>query len=246
MQPFSARRSAFTRIFCVSLLWLSAFAANGQAALLALIFGDRVATEHFHISVDAGLNLGPIPTYGGGTPRAGIYFGLGTFIKINEQWTLNPEFKPLSFRGLNNVTAITPVVDFVEDPEVSLVLNYLEIPVLLRYQVSPRIYFAAGPQVAFLMSAEQEVTGVLASGVEATVIKSEKSTFSNVHAAFPIEMGFVLHEARDGKGVDFRLRYAIGLSDMVVTDFATSRGGLLQFFLTFPFVKPKPVVQVEP
>lgn len=234
------------RISCGGFLALSAFSANGQAALLALIFGDRVATEYFHLSVDGGINVGPIPTYDGGTPRAGIYFGLGTFIKINERWTLNPEFKPLSFRGLRNVTAITPVVEFVEEPEVSLLLNYLEIPVLLRYRVSPRIYFAAGPQVSFLLSAEQEIAGVLPSGVEATVVKSEKSTFSNVYASFPIEMGFVLHEARDGKGVDLRLRYAVGLSDMVATDYANSRGGLFQFFLTFPFVKSKTAAPVEP
>jgi hypothetical protein len=39
-----------------------------------------------------------------GTSMAvGSYFGLGTYIKLNDKWAFTPEFKPLSPRGANGI-----------------------------------------------------------------------------------------------------------------------------------------------
>ncbi len=45
-----------TLILFVALM-INARIANGQAALLVLIFGDKIASEKFHLSLDAGLNV---------------------------------------------------------------------------------------------------------------------------------------------------------------------------------------------
>lgn len=76
---------------------------KSQAALLALIFGDKVASEKFHLSVDLGMNFASMPGLEKQNGTHGFYFGLGTFIKLNDKWALTPEFKPLSPRGAKDV-----------------------------------------------------------------------------------------------------------------------------------------------
>ena len=46
---------AISFIFCVQTI------VNAQAALIVLLVGDKVATEKFHLSVDAGLNIASLP-----------------------------------------------------------------------------------------------------------------------------------------------------------------------------------------
>ena len=70
---------AITFVFCVQTI------VNAQAALIVLLVGDKVANEKFHLSVVAGLNIASLPGLKNEQARHGLYFGLGTFIKLNEK-----------------------------------------------------------------------------------------------------------------------------------------------------------------
>ncbi len=216
---------------------LTAQKAQSQAALLVLIFGDKVASEKFHLSIDGGLNFARMEGVGDSEAMAGLHFGLGTFTKLNERWVINAEFKPVSLRNQTDVIPINPIADFIPGARTDIRTNYIDIPVLARYYYAKRFYAAAGAQISFLTMAEQETTGLLPSGAEATVIKSEKSSFSNVHFAIPFELGWVVQDTQNGQGIDLRIRYAQGVSDIFAKDYGEGRGGLLQVLLTFPFVK---------
>jgi len=77
---------------------------SAQAGLLVLIFGDKVASESFHLGLDAGLTLSDLPDIEGSS-GAGFYFGLSTYIKLTDKWSLAPEFKPVSpvkIKDVNN------------------------------------------------------------------------------------------------------------------------------------------------
>ena len=69
---------------------------KAQAALFALIFGDKAAAENFHLSLDVGFKVSQISGCSGGKSLAALNFGLGTHIKVNEQWFLAPVFQPFS------------------------------------------------------------------------------------------------------------------------------------------------------
>jgi len=67
----------------------------GQAGLLVLILGDKVATENLFLSIDGALNISSLPGLDENKLIVGVNYGLGVHIRINDKWTLKPEFKPL-------------------------------------------------------------------------------------------------------------------------------------------------------
>lgn len=78
------------RIILISLLCTSAVSYSyGQAALIVLILGDKVATENFHLSIDGAINLSSFPGLAEGKMGGGLNFGLGTHIKLGEKWHRN-------------------------------------------------------------------------------------------------------------------------------------------------------------
>lgn len=230
-----AKNLLLSAILVLSCL-ITAQKVQSQAALLVLIFGDKVASEKFHLSIDAGLNFAMMDGVGDSDPKAGLHFGLGTFTKLSEKWVLNVEFKPLSYRNRYDVISINPIADFIPGARTDLRINYIDVPILARYYFAKRFYVAAGPQVSFLTSAEQKTTGLLPSGAEATVVKSEKSAFSNVHFAIPLELGWVVQGTHNGQGIDFRVRYSQGVSDLFASDYGKGNGGVFQVLFTFPFI----------
>jgi hypothetical protein len=113
--------------------------AQGQAALLVLIFGDKAATENFHFTLDAGVNLSSMPGVSGTTSATGFYFGLGTYVKLNDKWAFTPEFKPLSPRGGQGFEkAFADTSGTVGSYATQLELNYIDIPLQFHRRLSDR------------------------------------------------------------------------------------------------------------
>jgi len=212
--------------------------SHSQAALIALLFGDKVATEKFHLSVDLGINFSSMPGLEQQSGTNGFYFGLGTFIKLNDKFTLNPEFKPLSPRGASAVLPITDYSSVLSDTEYGINLNYIDVPVLLQYRINEKLFASAGPQVSFLTAASQVALGTLPTGNSVELKESMKPNFESVYFSIPVELGYSLASARKGKGMDIKVRYNIGVTDMVaLSTYGSSTGSTFQVFLSFPFVK---------
>jgi hypothetical protein len=84
--------------FCISLP-----SAHGQAALLVLLFGDKVATEKFHFGLKIGGNLATLSGIDDGSYNAGLNFGLAASLKLNDKLFLAPEFLPVSRKGMKDI-----------------------------------------------------------------------------------------------------------------------------------------------
>jgi hypothetical protein len=223
--------------FCCFFFFSTYSISHGQAALIALLFGDKVTTEKFHLSVDLGMNFSSMPGLLQQSGSNGFYFGLGTFIKLNDKFTLNPEFKPLSPRGASNVWPITDYSQVLSGTEYGIKLNYIDIPVLLQYRINEKLFASAGPQVSFLTAASQVASGNLPSGNSVELKEPMKSNFESVYFSIPLELGYTLADARKGKGMDIKMRYNIGISNMVaLSSYESSTGSTFQVFLSFPFV----------
>jgi hypothetical protein len=215
-------------------------AVNAQAALLVLIFGDKAATENFHLSIDIGMNFSSLPGLEKQEGTHGLYYGLGTFIKLSDKWALTPEFKPVSPRGAKYVPPIKDYSTVLTDVTYNIALKYIDVPVLVQYRITPRFFASAGPQISFLTSAKQVSEGKLPAGNNVKVEENFKSDFESLYFSVPLEVGYSISKARKGKGLDIKLRYNIGVSEMIKnTSYGTSRGSTFQVFLSFPFVKEK-------
>ncbi|MCB0809922.1 MAG: PorT family protein [Flavobacteriales bacterium] len=225
-------------LFAACLL-LAASAAHGQAALLVLIFGDKAATENFHFSIDAGLNVATLPGLDGGDARLGFNFGLGTYIRLNDNWAFTPEFKPLAPRGAKGLDKVLPdpggVVNNTEASE--LRLNYIDVPLQVHRRINDRLYVRAGPQVSFLTGAVVRTTGDLGTGEVFTLEDDVKDDLESLDVSFPVDLGIVFAKPRGYKGVELRLRYTPGFMEVFKdTEFLSTTNSTFQFFLSLPFV----------
>ena len=165
---------------------------------------------------------------------------MGTFIKLNDKWALTPEFKPLSPRGAKDVLPLRDYSSVLTDVNYQLELNYIDVPILAQYKITPTFFVSTGPQISFLTSAKQVSEGKLPSGNSVDIEEKFKSDFNSVYFSVPLEIGYSLSNAHKVKGMDIKLRYNVGLSEMVKNaNYGSSKGSTLQVFLSFPFVKPK-------
>jgi hypothetical protein len=225
----------------VGMLCAVANQASAQAALLAIIFGDKVASEKFHMSMDVGLNFSSLPNLSDQSNKTGLYFGLGTYVKINDKWALTPEFKPVSPRGAKKVLPLTSYAQVVTEAEYSFALNYIDVPMLAQYKISEKLFVSAGPQFSFLTSAKQVTSGKLQQGNTVDIEEKMKSNFESFYFSVPLEVGFRLSPVIKNKPMDLKVRYNIGVSEVFAnTAYGSSKGSTFQVFLSFPFIKTVP------
>ncbi len=224
-------------------LIVSSVAVKGQAALLVLIFGDRVATENFHFSIKLGGSYSIIHGYEEGDHRMNLNFGLANNIRLTDKLTLIPEFMPLSPRGIKNVPVLTtgnPDLDdlLVQVESTDRKLNYIDIPVLLKVKLSERFSLSAGPQISILTGATDTYKSVPIQDIHLTTELDIKESIAPVDAGAVIDLQYILVQPKGGKGVNIFVRYYKGFVDLVKVNsgnpYTTS---LIQFGATFPFVK---------
>jgi hypothetical protein len=224
---------------CALFFVLSTSLAQGQAALLVLIFGEKAATENFHFTLDAGLNLSSMPGVNGTSAATGFYFGLGTYIRLNDNWAFTPEFKPVSPRGGKGFeNAFVDTTGVVGSYSTRLQLGYIDVPLQFHRRITDRFYLRAGPQVSFLTSAKLSTTGDLVGGDAFTVTQEIEEEIMPVEVALPVDIGLVFSKPRGYKGIDLRVRYCLGLTEVFKENAAgiSSTNSTFQFFLSFPFV----------
>jgi hypothetical protein len=165
-------------------------ASYGQAGVLVLILGDKVATENFYLSIDGALNISTLPGLDEYKTSIGVNYGLGVHIKLSDKWFLKPEFKPLSRKGATKVNPITSVAsDFTVD-ETKIKMNYIDFPILLQYNITPKLFVSAGPQISFVTDVNQYIYGTQADGLETTVKANTTSYFNKTNFSFPVEAGY--------------------------------------------------------
>lgn len=226
-------------IFIAILLLNTGFVSTckAQAMYIVLIFGDKIATEQFHLTIDAGLNITGMPGLNGTKNLLGLYYGMGTFIKLNDKWALAPEFKPLSQRGARNIDPFV-VYPGMTDPSYKVRLNYIDVPLMVQYKFAPRMYISAGPQIGFMVSAKQITEGTSVDGSRETKIMMDvRDSFKKTYYSIPLEFGYMLPKIL-GKDIEFKARYCIGLNEVIADEsYGSSRYRMWQVMLSLPFVK---------
>jgi hypothetical protein len=142
-------------------------AARSQA-LLVLLFGDKFASE----KVQGGIKFDVVWTTLSGLSAAERVrsWDLGGFIevKLSDRWSIQPEFtfkSPAGARGLPFAPTGQPAVDSAfataSDVSVTRTLGYITIPILVKLRAG-RFGFAIGPQLGYVVRAEDRYTGTVA------------------------------------------------------------------------------------
>jgi hypothetical protein len=214
----------------------------GQAGVLVLILGDKVATENFYLSIDGALNVSTLPGLDEYKTIVGVNYGLGVHIRLNDKWFLKPEFKPLSRKGATKINPITSVSgDFTID-ETKIKMNYIDFPILVQYNITPKLYVSAGPEISFVTDANQFVYGSQTDGLETTVKINTKSFFNKTNFSFPVEAGYCFTLSTKKSSTKIRVnvfaRYEYGFMEIFKDPAVGSANiSLFQFGLSLPFIK---------
>lgn len=168
-------------------------AGSSQTAILLLLFGDDLATEDLHLSVDAAFNLSDISNLQNKGMQLGANFGLGLHMKINDRWQFNPQFRPLSQKGVRNTNPLVDLPNELDPLQTNIRLNYFDVPIMVRYNITSRFFIATGPQISFLSSAYQTTDGSYSNNLDGYLRINVKEYFQKVNFGFPVEIGYWLH-----------------------------------------------------
>ena len=235
-------------LMCIlSIITMSA--TYGQAGLIVLILGDKVATENLYLSIDGAMNISSLPEIDGSTVSFGVNYGLGVHIRLNDRWYLKPEFKPLSRKGGTKVDPLTPVSEEYTIDKTKIRINYIDFPILIQYNIKPKLYVAAGPQISIMTDANQFMIGTGIDGLETSVKVNTKSFFNKTNFSFPVEAGYSLSlgtkKSTSKINVNVFARYEYGFMEIFKDPEAGSAHiSLFQVGLSLPFIK-KPEKQKQ-
>jgi hypothetical protein len=232
-------KSVFASLF----LLVGIFHANesrGQAAILALLFGDQVASENFNLSLELGVAQ-PWFTNLDGTDRSklGINFGIGTNIKLSDNWFICPNAYFLANRGIQ-LQAATPLSANPElnmlfaNSETAINLRYIDVPVFLHYQTdNEKFRFGVAPQISFLSNAE-----AIYDGPDGEFKEDLKDEMSSIDYGFIGNITYILGKAHKGRGVHLHLRYYQGLGSIFDSGFSSEdvRAQYVSLHLSLPFI----------
>lgn len=164
IENMSTKKPLLSTLVVVILLGISQM-ANAQAALIALLFGDKVATEEFNISMEFGVNFSHFSELPDSKQyRHSINFGIAGNLMLSDNWYLSPTAYFLSGRNveinsysLNSDNA--ELNDVFSDESATLNLKYIDVPILFAYQTNNKKFrFGAGPQISFLTGANMDIS----------------------------------------------------------------------------------------
>lgn len=163
-------------------------------ALAAFNFGTA-QEESIRFGAKAGLNIANLVGDADETNDAKIGFNFGAVVEIpvTEKFAVQPELL-FSTQG---------VKDDSEGTDVTLKLNYINIPLMAKYYVAEGFSLQAGPQIGILVTADVE-----AQDVEVDV----KDEISSIDFGLNFGAGYQL-----ASGIFFDARYNLGLTS--VNDF---------------------------
>lgn len=226
-----------------ALMGASATPSHGQAALLVLLFGDKVASENFFFSLKFGANFADVTGIDDTKMKLGWNFGLLANIKLSDRFSLVPEFAPLSQKGAKNIPYLPsgdPALDNLVAPpdDARMNLNYIDVPVIARYQVSERFALGTGPQFGFLTSSSNDYSKSLNDDDQLKYSQASQVSWNWFDVGWAFELMYSLGDARGGKGINVHARYTLGLLDIIKDNPSSSvRNSVFQFFVSFPFIE---------
>jgi len=218
--------------------------ARAQSSLVSQIVGDKAASDKLYFSLKFGLSGGTLMGVNEELERlGGANIGLFATIRLSDKLSLVPEVDPVSRKGVTNIPFFStgdPELDpyFDEPTKSALVLNYVDIPVLLKYRLGGRVSLAAGPFVGFLTSATESFRAEPETGEVLSFKQDVTGEYRNLDYGLVFEASVVVTKPRRGEGLVFHVRYQAGLADVLKDPTASGaiRTSVIQVFFSFPFI----------
>ncbi len=207
----------YTRVSLLALLLVAGAVqpARGQV-LISLLLGDKVSSERFHLELNVGANFADLNGVDDTKLKPGFMLGIGGEWRFAGDFLLQPELVPFYSTGAKEMPTgginIPPPIDtLVSDLRAERTLKYFAIPVLIKYGALGRqLHLGAGPQIGFLLSANDKFQGVINNDI--TVDEDIEEVINSTDAGVVFNVSYKL---RPSYGTGINLRYYLGLTDII-------------------------------
>ncbi|MFD0975301.1 porin family protein [Salinimicrobium gaetbulicola] len=142
--------------------------------------------------------------------KTGFHLGLVAEIPISNSFAFQPEILYSSQGAKSKVSDTYMNVNFSTKED--LTFDYINIPLLAKYAITPGLSLHAGPQVGFLVNAKDEYEYVI-NGEKESGTEDMKDEIKNFDFAIAAGLSYKLE-----MGIFFNARYNAGLSNIIDDD----------------------------
>jgi hypothetical protein len=169
-----------------------------------------ISAQNVTFGAKAGLNFASMTgdDADGLDGRTSFHLGVTAEIEMSDTFSIQPE---LLYSGQG----------YTADGDVTGKVDYINLPVMAKFYVADGISLEAGPQIGFLASAKADVDG------ESTDIKD---LLKSTDFALNLGAGYKLDS-----GLNFGLRYSMGLTDVPDGDSDGFKHSVLQLSVGYNF-----------
>ncbi|MCT4698875.1 porin family protein [Tenacibaculum haliotis] len=181
--------------------------------------GFTVNAQEVTFGAKAGLNIANVSGDGidDNDARTSFHIGAVAEIEISDKFSVQPELV-YSAQGAKTK---------MEGIDVTMALDYLNVPVMAKYYVAEGFSLELGPQIGFLMSAKMKAE-VGGESVEEDIKDDYK--MKSVDFGLNFGAGYKLES-----GLNFSARYNLGLSKISDIEDSTGKNGVFQVSVGYNF-----------
>lgn len=200
--------------------------------VVALLSVSFLSAQEIKFGAKAGLNISTmdvndasLTVQDGSKSLIGFHAGGFAEIKLTDKFALQPELlfslQGSKFERNKTDVALLPgngSVTTTSEFKTTLKTNYVNLPILVKFYATEKLFFVAGPQLGFLMSAKSEtdqtVTVATISATNSTVVtntnsdKDVKEFYKGLNVSFGLGGGYFFTE-----NLFAEARYNIGLTN---------------------------------
>mgnify|MGYP003671343855 CR=1 FL=1 len=215
---------------------------SAAVALMAITANAQDATTSTDITfgAKAGVNLATLSgDIEDNSSKIGFHVGGYAEFMVSDKFSVQPElvFSQQGTKEDYSESASFGGDSYSYEEETKIKANYLNLPVLAKFYVADGFSLEAGPQVGFLLSAdleseftETETIGGVTTTESGSFEADAKDAYKGIDFGLAVGAGYKL----DG-GLNFALRYNLGLSSVSEDDEFDVFNNVLQFSVGYSF-----------
>ncbi|UXX79106.1 PorT family protein [Reichenbachiella carrageenanivorans] len=222
-------------LFCFS------FSTHAQV-LISLLLGDKLNSDKLEFGLIGGLQSSNLSGEENGKLSHTLHIGFYFDFIMNDRWSFNPAVLVKSTTGvrytnsISNVSGIDDLDSVLVGADVKRRIGYFQVPLLMKYNITPQFHAMLGPQVGIRTKAINEYTEGVAGG-DLLFEENIQNDYKRLDAGFTAGFGFKL---KPKDGMNLGVRYYYGVVDVLKDNPGDRQHNRdLYFYLTIPVGKAK-------
>ncbi|MEP2024514.1 MAG: porin family protein [Reichenbachiella sp.] len=190
------------------------FSAHSQV-LISLLLGDKLNSDKLEFGLIGGFSSANQSGLDGSSSLGAFHLGFYFDFILNDKWVFNPSVNVISASGMEftnqnpAVTGINDLDDVLVGADVDLKVEYFQVPLLMKYNITPGFHLMLGPQLALRHKAAAYYY-YESNGNELIYKEDVRDSYKRLDAGFTSGAGFKLKPG----GMNIGFRYYQGLVDV--------------------------------